>query len=482
MRPRLLNIRLGHACNSSSSHSVLIGGVSPPDQGWQTGAEFGWDYFVLDTREEKLRYLIAQLNRSERGDAKLLAARAALEHKELGLAHNVREVDAEGEPAEPRLSSDVYVDHQSDWGFPTTRCGEQLDLEFLQDLERFLERDDVSILGGNDNDEDPCSWQYLEEDEEGRLRFWMQHYLRDGAECWAEKRGSDWVLFRPETGDKVRISFEIDGQIEPGLRPVRGAELVDMKITDHCPFGCSFCYQSSVAAGAHADDRAVMQYLQECRDMGVFEIAFGGGEPTLHPRFVEIVQFARQLGMVPNVTTKNYQWAESLGETSLGAVAISANTESEVARAITIIKQAPTSAKMILQCVDGLIEPEVLKEAIAQVGSSRVTVLGYKDVGFGPNVEPEHKGAWLGWLDENQEFRWTATGLRIDTALARQYEDELARRKFIPESFHTHEGLTSFYIDACEGVAGPSSYSGEDTFVDIGASVADAFEALRVEG
>ncbi|MEI8361030.1 MAG: radical SAM protein, partial [bacterium] len=37
--------------------------------------------------------------------------------------------------------------------------------------------------------------------------------------------------------------------------------------------------------------------------LGVFEVALGGGEPTLHPNFIEILKFARKCGIIPNLAT-----------------------------------------------------------------------------------------------------------------------------------------------------------------------------------
>src|SRR5690606_26884329 len=43
-------------------------------------------------------------------------------------------------------------------------------------------------------------------------------------------------------------------------------------------------------------------------DWGVFELAIGGGEPTLHPDIHKILAYANARGIVPNITTRNKKW------------------------------------------------------------------------------------------------------------------------------------------------------------------------------
>ena len=44
----------------------------------------------------------------------------------------------------------------------------------------------------------------------------------------------------------------------------------------------------------------------------MFQLALGGGEPLLSPKFVPVVRYARERGIVPNVTTNGWRITEKL--------------------------------------------------------------------------------------------------------------------------------------------------------------------------
>ncbi len=79
-------------------------------------------------------------------------------------------------------------------------------------------------------------------------------------------------------------------------------ETVDVSITDKCNFGCVYCYQDSKPKRDHAPKELVETILGGF-DQPPYQIAIGGGEPTLHPDFPYILRKARALGTVPNYTT-----------------------------------------------------------------------------------------------------------------------------------------------------------------------------------
>jgi MoaA/NifB/PqqE/SkfB family radical SAM enzyme len=79
-------------------------------------------------------------------------------------------------------------------------------------------------------------------------------------------------------------------------------ETVDVSITDKCNFGCTYCYQDSRPRRAHGPKDLVETILKGF-DEPPYQIAIGGGEPTLHPDFEYILNTAREIGTVPNFTT-----------------------------------------------------------------------------------------------------------------------------------------------------------------------------------
>jgi len=84
-------------------------------------------------------------------------------------------------------------------------------------------------------------------------------------------------------------------------------ETIDISITDWCDFGCEYCYQDSTVKQKAAKAGLVEQVIKSF-DHTPYQVAIGGGEPTSHPAFHEILASARKLGTVPNYTTAGHIW------------------------------------------------------------------------------------------------------------------------------------------------------------------------------
>lgn len=84
-------------------------------------------------------------------------------------------------------------------------------------------------------------------------------------------------------------------------------ETIDISITDWCDFGCEYCYQDSTIKQKAAKAGLVEEVIKSF-DHAPYQIAIGGGEPTSHPAFHEILASARKLGTVPNYTTAGHIW------------------------------------------------------------------------------------------------------------------------------------------------------------------------------
>lgn len=113
-----------------------------------------------------------------------------------------------------------------------------------------------------------------------------------------------------ERNSYPRYSHEVDtawdkrykhrGSYQGVFSPV--PETVDVSITDKCHFGCPYCYQDSKPDLPHAPKELVETILKGF-DQPPYQMAIGGGEPTLHPDFPYILKTCRELGTVPNYTT-----------------------------------------------------------------------------------------------------------------------------------------------------------------------------------
>lgn len=436
----IFNIRYGHACNSSSSHSLIWTGVDLNER--DEDCEFGWQYFTAADEESRRRYACILVRDALSVDAtndwetnnKLSEALTKIVIGE----DNYKHLNAEGEGS-------AYIDHESG-------CDEfhldtkNVNSKFIQEFIEWFAKAPIAVLGGNDNDDQvhPLADVY---DNETYNPNWI--YSLYGKTRYDEVY-KYWTVFNPINGTKLRINFN-DVQTTPTRSS--SPELIDMKITDYCPFGCTYCYQGSTISGKHGDFKIISSYIREAAEAKVFEIAFGGGEPTLHPEFSEIIELCSRRGINANFTTKNLAWLKNtkLRDTifeNCKAFAFSVEKPEDIEKLDEVFKDYKLKIVCNLQVIVGLTPENIFKEILlkAKKLGYRITLLGWKNHGRA-NAQPYV----FDWLAIAKEIFYTVA---IDTVLAKTLDSSID-----PRSYHTQEGAWSMYIDAVENYFSASSYS-----------------------
>jgi hypothetical protein len=458
------NIRLGFACNSSSTHSLVFlpSGRTVSDD--YTPGYYGWECFTVASAEAKHDYLAMvfyeYLRRILERDLSVLVIKEMFG------------IEINQDHPHP-------IDHQSIPNIPLAWSGRGIDLDFWRDFSAFIRQERLVVLGGHDNDEDgehPLLERGLKSAE-------FPNGI-DSLNTWiARKDGEYWTLFSRRTGARLRFSFNPDAPVPP-----RALDLVDMKITDHCPFDCQYCYMGSSSGGTHAPYNTVLSYLLSLRQAKVFEVALGGGEPTLHPEFGRIVEEAAELGIVPNFTTRNLAWfRDPLNHCrilqSVGRIAFSTTNFHEASEAIALFEAHHLpKRKLAFQVIDGLIAPGVLEGImkLASLHAIPVIILGYKVSGRGKDYPPvtSYQGKWLNVVKALRE-RDRLPPVGVDTLIIQQYSEQI-RQQDVPELFYDdREGIYSMYIDAVQREAGISSYDGETQSCEP-MKVKDVFDGLPI--
>ncbi len=447
---RILNVRLGHACNSSSSHSIVFLPGAKDDPAHRQ--EYGWDDFTLSTTESKLDYLSQQIYRvlqASMGDEVAYALAAGLTFV----------------PPE----RDGYVDHQSVWSsFPSRWDSKDVDFEFLKDFRDYVLRDGVVILGGNDNSD---GHPLKADAKELPLSYRALTSYQGASVARFDPDLNVWVLFNRSTGTKIRMSFHnatADTDVpHADLHKSFAPELVDVKVTDNCPYECAHCYQGSTKGAAHADYGFLLKLLDDLAEQRVFEVAYGGGEPTVHPDFLRLLRETKARRIVPNFTTRNIAFvtkhAKELKD-YVGKVAVSVDFQDEIDKfkkvaskkddnknAFAVRKEPGWEHLVGIQHVVGSVPQESLVDLLKFCKENHVetTLLGWKTTGRGSEVQP-HPVDWKAACKEAAVYR-----MSIDTALARSSD----MSDIDPETYHTTEGSVSCYVDAVERKIGPSSYA-----------------------
>lgn len=93
---------------------------------------------------------------------------------------------------------------------------------------------------------------------------------------------------------------------------LRAPTLIDFQITTRCDQACPHCYACSVEDGRDASLADVERVFREASASGVCQIALGGGDPLLHPDIGAILRLARELGLVPNLTTSGAHLSDTV--------------------------------------------------------------------------------------------------------------------------------------------------------------------------
>lgn len=474
----IYNFRHGFATNSSSSHSVVmlppsaVGTLGDDEMGARH--EYGWGDFTLTSPESKLRYLAAQFFCNYGNDS--TAVREIIDLIGSEVADYREDMEREFNSCEPLLTGYIdpttgrhhvdndasrpYVDHQSVMSFGPYQP------ELLKDLIGFFASPRVVVFGGNDNSdyEPPVPAGSVEVKD-------LKALMHDGPDEWrkamrSRREGDYWTLFSSHNGTKVRFS------LEPGAEPwvkASAPELVDVKITDFCPKGCQFCYQGSTPAGQHAPYEEIERIFSLLAEMGVFEVAIGGGEPTDHPRFADILKLAADHKIVPNFTTLSDRWLNDpeivkAVKAHVGGIGVSTLSSKDLILRGQIMKALDRKAYddfgVLVQHVVGSVPLSVTAEVIAACSKTwtPLLLLGYKTVGFGgsytrhdTDVE-EVKRTLVAALED---FR---SSLSVDTAFVDNYPDVIAALEVPPALVSSPEGKFSCYIDAVTSRMGPSSY------------------------
>lgn len=83
---------------------------------------------------------------------------------------------------------------------------------------------------------------------------------------------------------------------------------IDFYVTMKCNLDCDFC---SVVAGEYKHNdlplERMLEIIQEAADLGLKELHFSGGEPTVRPDLEDMIAFATDLGIHTRIITNGYK-------------------------------------------------------------------------------------------------------------------------------------------------------------------------------
>ncbi|MBF0528417.1 MAG: radical SAM protein [Deltaproteobacteria bacterium] len=92
------------------------------------------------------------------------------------------------------------------------------------------------------------------------------------------------------------------GESEPLEAPLS----INLVLTRQCNFRCRYCYFADHQPSGELRYDIIARLIHEARDLGVVRVDLGGGEPTMHSRFIDIITEITANHMVPSFSTNGF--------------------------------------------------------------------------------------------------------------------------------------------------------------------------------
>ena len=91
---------------------------------------------------------------------------------------------------------------------------------------------------------------------------------------------------------------------------------IRLETNKSCNLHCRYCYAGSGEDSMEiADFNILKRIISEAKELGIKSVVvIGGGEPTLYPKFRELVAYIDSLGIIPVVFSNTVLMTEELAE------------------------------------------------------------------------------------------------------------------------------------------------------------------------
>ena len=196
------------------------------------------------------------------------------------------------------------------------------------------------------------------------------------------QNGNYFVRLNTENGTKIR---------ENGLDffDAEFPESADVKITNRCSNGCSFCHEGSTKDGKHSD--ALHSPVWESFHPYT-EVALGGGNLMEYPDFVPLLERLKTLNLIPNITVhqwdfeKNFDLIKKLSDEKL-IYGLGVSLDKVTPEFIDKMKQFPNG---VIHVINGIVTG-VQMMALAN-NDLKILILGYKTVRRGNKLYHSNVG------------------------------------------------------------------------------------------
>lgn len=277
----------------------------------------------------------------------------------------------------------------------------------------------------------------------------------------SEYQNGNFLVRLYDNGTQERICEENE------FRPAFPCSL-DVKITNWCDAGCSYCHEKSTEQGKHGDLNRLLEVLDPL-PVGI-ELAIGGGNPLSHPNIHQLLLATKKKGWIANITINQvhlesqYELIKQfLQEDLIKGIGISYSSPAYLPSAQKILKLSSNVVFHLIAGINKLSDVDDLENLSKQENIvCKILILGYKNYGFGLNYYLKNKNIeknkYLWYTQLPKFFKKENFVLSFDNLAVQQLN---IRRFFTSDSWDEFylgdDFTTSMYIDAVEGYYGSSS-------------------------
>jgi MoaA/NifB/PqqE/SkfB family radical SAM enzyme len=252
------------------------------------------------------------------------------------------------------------------------------------------------------------------------------------------------LLFDRDSG----LNVLLDGEETAHLRRVAPRTLL-IAVTNACDLTCPFCYRDLQARSLWRYD-SLLRFCQEADQWGVLEVAFGGGEPMLFPRWADFINELYDtsqlcVNFTTNGTRLNGDFLRQI-DGKYGNIRLSLYEDNNWADSIQLLVEHGTRFG-----VNWLITPAELPGLEAKflhllgMGVRDFLLIGYKGPDRSLHVRPEHYAI----LSETVQKLYTAAKSLAQIKLDVCWGDRLPEvpRLFQEEDCNAGDGYLSITSD-----------------------------------
>lgn len=284
-----------------------------------------------------------------------------------------------------------------------------------------------------------------------------------------------------EDGTKVRYN-NLDN-LTPDF-----AESMDVKLTDKCSVGCSFCYEKCTPLGKHSDILS-QNWINTLHPWT--ELAINGNDLD-HPQLDQFLDLMKSKNIIVNMTLNQVQFIKNkdlvdnyLADHKVWGLGISMSENLNP----DLLDELSKYPNVVLHMINGLITPDMISKYEDKLKKLKILVLGYKYVGRGVDYKDKHDSEVqknMEWLKDNiidllQPGRFKL-GSFDNLAITQLDLEKQVRTKTDlkwEELYMGDDGDYSFYIDAVSQTFAKNSTISKDQNYQVLESVDDMFNFIR---